>query len=209
MGNIRSRTEEEKQQKQSMILEAASKVFSELGFQKATMTAVAKKAGLSRTLVNFYYNDKNQLHAALEKKTLNEIAFLLNQNIDLKNDPFKNLKIVADTFFDYAQKNTGLYECLLRPEFDLKISNSTLINDTQMVNEIVAKVISKGVEQNILHNPFDTLLEATINMWCIIHGFITISTNKSEILQTHWGVSQNNLRSSTYITLEKLFKVKS
>ena len=104
MGNIRSRTEEEKQQKQSMILEAASKVFSELGFQKATMTAVAKKAGLSRTLVNFYYNDKNQLHAALEKKTLNEIAFLLNQNIDLKNDPFKNLKIVADTFLITLKK---------------------------------------------------------------------------------------------------------
>ena len=55
----RSKSDEEKELRQQQILEAAIVEFDTHGYEKTSMGAIAKRAGLSRTLVNFYFGDKN------------------------------------------------------------------------------------------------------------------------------------------------------
>ncbi|MCG8669787.1 MAG: TetR/AcrR family transcriptional regulator [Pseudomonadales bacterium] len=61
----RSRNDEEKQQRREDILDAALSVFTERGFEKASMDEIAKRAKASRSLIYVYFKDKTDIHAAL------------------------------------------------------------------------------------------------------------------------------------------------
>ncbi|MBW1838398.1 MAG: helix-turn-helix transcriptional regulator, partial [Deltaproteobacteria bacterium] len=47
-----------KDEKRSMILDAATKIFAEKGYQYATISEVAKEAGISTGLLYSYFKNK-------------------------------------------------------------------------------------------------------------------------------------------------------
>ena len=65
MNYVTERREEEKERRREEILDAAELVFSEKGFDAATMDQVARKARVSRALVYVYFKDKAALHLAI------------------------------------------------------------------------------------------------------------------------------------------------
>lgn len=56
--------EERRRRTEESILEAARELFSEVGFERATIRAVAARAGIDPALVMQYYGSKEQLFAA-------------------------------------------------------------------------------------------------------------------------------------------------
>jgi len=54
-----------KAERQSLILEAAEQVFTEIGYGAATMEEIARRAGMSKKTLYALYSDKRSLFAAL------------------------------------------------------------------------------------------------------------------------------------------------
>jgi len=69
----RSRNEDEKLQRHEAILSAAEKVFFNRGLEKTTMDHIAKAAGLSRSLLYVYFDDKDDIHTALCSRALDSL----------------------------------------------------------------------------------------------------------------------------------------
>lgn len=59
------------------LLEVAKQEFLELGYEKASMRKICKKAGVTTGALYFFFKDKNDLFAALVKKVADEIKMII------------------------------------------------------------------------------------------------------------------------------------
>lgn len=71
------------------ILNAAEKVFHRSGFKGTRTTAIAEEAGISRTMLHYYYSTKEDLFQEVLNKTLGAVlphlSRLLGQEMDLEH----------------------------------------------------------------------------------------------------------------------------
>lgn len=59
------------------LLKVAKDEFLELGYEKASMRKICKKAGVTTGALYFFFKDKNDLFAALVKKVADEIKMII------------------------------------------------------------------------------------------------------------------------------------
>jgi len=67
---IQERKERERERRRQQIIVAAKRVFSEKGFNKATMEDIAKEAELSPGTIYLYFKNKDELYASLSLRIL-------------------------------------------------------------------------------------------------------------------------------------------
>lgn len=67
---IQDRKERERERRRQQIIVAAKRVFSEKGFNKATMEDIAKEAELSPGTIYLYFKNKDELYASLSIRIL-------------------------------------------------------------------------------------------------------------------------------------------
>jgi len=67
---IQERKERERERRRQQIIVAAKRVFSEKGFNKATMEDIAKEAELSPGTLYLYFKNKDELYASLSLRIL-------------------------------------------------------------------------------------------------------------------------------------------
>ena len=76
---IQERKERERKRRRQQIMVAAKRVFSENGFNKATMEDIAKEAELSPGTLYLYFKNKDELYASLTLRVLQYMNIRLNQ----------------------------------------------------------------------------------------------------------------------------------
>ncbi len=203
-GKIRCRSPEEKEKRRRQILSSAIEVFDSVGFINASMSAISKHSGLSRTLINFYFNDKRSLHKELEIYSLRMIEDLMIENINSIKSPLRKLKLCAHSFVQFNQKHRGLYECLVRDDDEIGIG-PILKNNSKKISDIVVSVLKEGVKERSLKNPYESYDKAAIGIWSIAHGHAVIYENKKEILEDYWNISNKHKFKSIDLIIESLF----
>ena len=67
---IRERKERERERRRQQIIVAAKRVFSEKGFNRATMEDIATEAELSPGTLYLYFKNKDELYASLSLRIL-------------------------------------------------------------------------------------------------------------------------------------------
>ena len=82
------------------LIDATIKAISIHGLSRLTITKVAKCAGLSQGIVNFYFKSKDQLLLATLKFVSDEYNDALNHVYSQSDDPLETLHKVIDVSFD-------------------------------------------------------------------------------------------------------------
>jgi AcrR family transcriptional regulator len=96
---------EEDFSKRRQILDGASKVFMDLGFDGASMNEIARSAGVSKGTLYVYFADKNRLFEAIVEEEVLERG-QLSYNFDLTRDVVTTLREFGQTFIQ-AQCRPG------------------------------------------------------------------------------------------------------
>lgn len=78
--------------KRLRILEAATKIFSENGYQYATISQIAKEAGISTGLMYSYFTNKLDLLLSIISVFIQRLNGMNRDSIDSAGDPLENLK---------------------------------------------------------------------------------------------------------------------
>jgi AcrR family transcriptional regulator len=94
-------------QRKPQILEFCHQVVAEVGFENTTIALVAKKMGVSKSLILHYFNSKEELFRALfdymfqEKARADRLIFMASGNLS----PRERLERLVDEFwsFDYKE----------------------------------------------------------------------------------------------------------
>ena len=98
---IQERKEREKERRRQQIIVAAKRVFSEKGFNKATMEDIAKEAELSPGTLYLYFKNKEELYASLSLRILQYLHIRVTHvNKDTSLTPDKKLSALMEAMYD-------------------------------------------------------------------------------------------------------------
>ncbi|MCP4745459.1 MAG: TetR/AcrR family transcriptional regulator [Desulfobacteraceae bacterium] len=98
---IRERKEREKERRRQQIIVAAKRVFSEKGFNKATMEDIAKEAELSPGTLYLYFKNKEELYASLSLRILQYLHIrVAHVNKEQGLNALEKLDALMDAMYD-------------------------------------------------------------------------------------------------------------
>lgn len=97
---IQERKEREKERRRQQIIVAAKRVFSEKGFNKATMEDIAKEAELSPGTLYLYFKNKEELYASLSLRILQYLHLRVEHVNKGNTDPQKKIEALMDAMYD-------------------------------------------------------------------------------------------------------------
>jgi TetR/AcrR family fatty acid metabolism transcriptional regulator len=149
--------------KRSIILDAATKIFAEKGYQYATISELAKEAGISTGLLYSYFNNKLDL--------LLSVVLLFWQNINQLNqeklisirDPFDKLVVVLHNIEDSLIKdkkalylikvlNEALPHIVMIKEKTLQEKRHGIILENRKLLDTIDEIITEGQKQGVFDN---------------------------------------------------------
>ncbi|GGH16700.1 TetR/AcrR family transcriptional regulator [Sphingobacterium alkalisoli] len=118
---IAERKQEEKQEMQKRILDAARKIFLDKGYEKTSMRNIASEINYSPGMIYFHFKDKSEIFHELHKEGFRLLLAQL-KILDKVADPFERLKAVGRVFIQFAQDNKDYYNLMFMVEEPAKAS---------------------------------------------------------------------------------------
>jgi len=140
--------------KENIIIDAAERVFSVVGFKNAKMENIASEAGITKVTLYSYFQSKENLYLALTYRGLQ----LLNDKYYQTIDQYKNKKgidcVVAllETFMDFCSDNYLYSEALL--DYFAMVRSTSAGKDTTKLTEATKESIYYTKLQDIQNLPF-------------------------------------------------------
>lgn len=95
-----------RQQTREQIIDAAFELFANEGYSKTSISAVAKKAGISKGLIYHYFNSKQSILEAI----FDQLVALGDQMMNFPDgySPAKKIKQTLEQTFQFIEKETGM-----------------------------------------------------------------------------------------------------
>ena len=146
MGRVRSTTDEEKQRRREMILEAAEKRFRRFGYSKTTMEEIAGDAGISKGTIYIYFKNKEEIFTELLDKETLELERLMYGRIKNMQSVAEQLKTIFIGTLDYLQQHPFLYSTLRR---DVEMVSPRILRHTFKIEDRYVSVIEDYVRRGI------------------------------------------------------------
>jgi AcrR family transcriptional regulator len=183
---IQERKEREKERRRQQIMVAAKRVFSDKGFNKATMEDIAQEAELSPGTLYLYFKNKEELYASLSLRILQYLLIRVEHvNDDNETDPEEKLKALMDAMYDVYEFDP----LIIINMFHLQSSETLRNLSPQLMEEIknlsrkslgsIAKIFEQGVEQGLFHDHHPVALADTF--WAMFSGVVLWLTSKKLI----------------------------
>ena len=183
---IQERKEREKERRRQQIMVAAKRVFSDKGFNKATMEDIAQEAELSPGTLYLYFKNKEELYASLSLRILQYLLIRVEHvNDDKEADPQEKLTALMDAMYDVYEFDP----LIIINMFHLQSSETLRNLSPQLMEEIknlsrkslgsIAKIFEKGVEQGLFYDCHPVALADTF--WAMFSGVVLWLTSKKLI----------------------------
>jgi AcrR family transcriptional regulator len=183
---LHERKERERERRRQQIIVAAKRVFSEKGFNRATMEDIAHEAELSPGTLYLYFKNKDELYASLSLRILHYLLIRLEHlNSDKHADIEARISGLKEAMYDVYEFDP----MILINMFHLQ-SSETLKNLTpELLSEIkslskrslseMAKLFEEGVQTGVFINKHPMAIADTF--WALFSGVVLWETSKSII----------------------------
>jgi AcrR family transcriptional regulator len=111
--------EQMRQEAIAAILDAAARLFAERGFHAASMSAIAREAGVSKGLPYNYFDGKDDILEAIIDRRLDEVLSVID-SIDADAPAAERLRELVEASLQHARDNVETYRfyisTFLRPQ---------------------------------------------------------------------------------------------
>lgn len=96
---IQERRQKEKERRRQQILVAAKRIFSEKGYNRATVEDIAQEAELSSGTIYLYFRNKEELYVSLSLRVLQYLNMRL-EHVDPELSPEEKLRSLKTVLYD-------------------------------------------------------------------------------------------------------------
>lgn len=183
---IQERKEREKERRRQQIMVAAKRVFSEKGFNKATMEDIAQEAELSPGTLYLYFKNKEELYASLSLRILQYLLLRVEHVIEEKDAGTEDkIKLLMDAMYDVYEFDP----LIIINMFHLQSSETLKNLSPELLTEIktlsrkslgsIAKIFKDGVDDGLFIEHHPVALADTF--WSLFSGVVLWLTSKKLI----------------------------
>ena len=180
--------------KKEKILNAAIKIISKKGFFNASISEIAKLAGVADGSVYTYFKGKNELLIESFKLVLEKILKKVEKELTKTGDPLEKIKIIIKMHVEYMEKHPDTANFL---QIQLRQSNRDIRhhikNEMRKYYHILGKILQEGIHQGKIRNDVNKRIIGSL-----IFGTV------DEII-TSWVLSEKDEKLSD--KLEDIYKV--
>jgi AcrR family transcriptional regulator len=186
---IQERKEREKERRKQQILVAAKRVFSEKGFNKATMEDIAHEAELSPGTLYLYFKNKEELYASLSLRILQYLLLRIEHVNAMKPaGPDEKLKALMEAMYDVYEFDP----LIIINMFHLQSSDTLKNLSPQLLEEIteltrkamksIVQIFKDGVSKGLFIDRHPVALADTF--WSLFSGVILWMTSKKLVSES-------------------------
>jgi AcrR family transcriptional regulator len=150
---------------EQIILKAAEAEFFEKGYGNAKTVAIAQRAGVSHSMLHYYFRTKEQLFQKIFKEKVQALTQMFNVIFEQNTDFNETVRLLIETQFKFLIQNPQLPMFVFREivsnkenrEWAIKTLFPHLIPFLSAIEKMLANEITKGsvrpIEiQNLLMN---------------------------------------------------------
>ena len=150
---------------EQIILEAAEAEFLEKGYGNAKTVAIAKRAGVSHSMLHYYFRTKEQLFQKVFKEKVQTFTQMFSVVFEKNTDFSETLRLVIETQFNFLTQNPQLPMFVIREiisnkenrDWAIKTLFPHLFPFISTIEKMLNTEISKGtvrpiVIQNLMMN---------------------------------------------------------
>jgi AcrR family transcriptional regulator len=152
--------------KQLQIMTIAERLFSELGFEGASVRDIAKEAEVNVAMISYYFGSKDKLLEAIFIKHTDTIRLKLeNILMDEKMEPLQRVMVMIDAYVEKAFRSQGFHRIMVREQMLNKGSHiSKLLHEMKKRNQqLVKQLITLGQKEGVFKKNIDIpLMMATM-----------------------------------------------
>jgi TetR/AcrR family transcriptional regulator len=192
---VTERKEREKEQRQKSILDAATAVFMEKGIVPATMNEVAERAELAKGTLYLYYQNKEDLTAALTARGMEILENKFRRVMKSNKSGMEKVISCGEAYFDFF-KTYPLYAELLVNFSSRKFSEDERTPNIQCCHElgqqalgIFIEAIVTGIQDGTIRKTIDPVKTALL-LWSSSHGVAMLIKNQGELIEEVTGVKK-------------------
>ena len=180
---IQERKQRERERRRQQIIVAAKRVFTEKGFNKATIEDIARNAELSPGTLYLYFKNKEELYASLSLRILQYLAIRVEH---VKNEtdlgPLEKLDALMNAMYDVYEFDPLILINMfhLQSSETLKNLSPTLLDE---LNELtrksigtIAELFEDGIKKNIFPDQHPMALADIF--WSMFSGVVLLETSK-------------------------------
>lgn len=203
---IQERKEREKERRRQQIMVAAKRVFSEKGFNKATMEDIAQEAELSPGTLYLYFKNKEELYASLSLRILQYLLIRV-EHVDSESeaDPEQKVRALMDAMYDVYEFDPLIIINMfhLQSSETLKNLSPQLMTEIKTLSrksiEAIAKIFEEGIKAGkfVDHAPM-TLADI---FWALFSGVVLWEASKKIIDE-----EKNFLRETLGVAFEIFYR---
>jgi len=183
---IQERKEREKERRRQQIMVAAKRVFSNSGFNKATMEDIAQEAELSPGTLYLYFKNKEELYASLSLRILQYLLIRVEHVNDEKDaGPEEKLNSLMEAMYDVYEFDP----LIIINMFHLQSSETLRNLSPELMTEIkglsrkslssIAKIFKDGVDAGLFIDRHPVAMADTF--WALFSGVVLWLTSKKLI----------------------------
>lgn len=194
--SIEIRKREEKEQRRSEILDAAELVFATGTADNATMAEVARKAQLSRSLIYFYFEDKEDLYYAVTLRALQHLHHRLGVAARYENRGMDKILALVREYMDFARTRPVYFQAVARlavrdpSERGQGRHHDKCVNYGERIFRFVASIIQSGIDDGSIRPGTRHPFALAVALWGYVHGLIQVLATRDRPL---YGVAVDRL----------------
>lgn len=201
---------EEKVDKRGAILDAAEKLFAELGFDGASTRLIAKEADVNMAMLNYYFGGKEGLFLAVFERRVSSFRIQL-QNINNENiSSWEKIEKWLTSFADRMICNNPFQKIIYR---ELTIAKRSSLNDSiieMLMNNTyeLKKIITDGIANGSFNDVDAEMLIATLfgtKVYIVNSSIIASKILNKDLTDEH--VMTNEIKPRLINHLRKLLQV--
>lgn len=160
-------------EKKRRILNSAIKIFGEKGFQNATISEIAKEAGIGDATIYEYFKSKEDILLEIPVEVTKELIPQLNDHMMGIKGALNKLRKFIWWWLNYVEKNPGYGAIVL---LELKTNKNYVSTDAYQAArnfyQIVLDIIKEGQEEGSIKKDINIYLARSICVGALEHIII-------------------------------------
>ena len=192
---VRARREEEKEQRRQAIIDAAEEVIAKHGWEDTNFGEIAKRSRLSRSLVYFYFPDREELFHAVCERGLSSMLRRFETALAKNKTGLDQIMAIGRAYYAFSLAEPLHFEILSRmqaQESDPATQSDTVKNAEERGRGclvLVAQALANGLADGSIRKSIGDPGPTAVSVWAFTHGLIQISAQKEAMLKKDFNLS--------------------
>ncbi len=154
------------------ILRAAMQAFSEKGFNGVSVDEIAKRAGVKKALIYYYFPSKDKIFKEVWDRSLSELEKHLFDEIENEKSYMKKLKGFLKAYIDFVTNRKVISEVINKERASVMSEDkwTDLKERYEGFLSKIASLIDEGKRYNAIYEDIDPMAAANLISGSMVHS---------------------------------------